>query len=303
MRPDPRAALFALALALPGVAAADWMSEYDRGLRALRAGNHEVAEAHFRAAIREKRDPVERQRFQGQRFDAYVPQHFAAVAAAARGDCDRAIEYWEQPGVAAVLSKLPALQAEQAGGAAACRQQLAATRPSPPAVAATAPVVDPAATQPAPEPVAVDPPRAPDAAATTADVAAAPVASATPVSAAPPPAARTAPPAVAARPAPATTRARAPDELARAVDAWLAGRYQDLLKAPAPATDDAAARAQVLLLRAAARFVLVELDGGDAAALAAVGNEVRAAKAANAALAPDPTMFPPRFRAYWQQVR
>jgi hypothetical protein len=83
----------------------------------------------------------------------------------------------------------------------------------------------------------------------------------------------------------------------------LAGRYQELAQAPPPPMSDAQARAQVLLLRAAARFVLAELEGGDAAAMAAVGDEVRAAKSANASLIPDAVMFPPRFRSYWQQVR
>jgi hypothetical protein len=296
MRPELRVALLALALLLPATALADWMSEYDRGLRALRAGNFELAESHFRAAIREKRDPVERQRFQGQRFDAYVPQHWAAMAASGRGDCERALEYWEQPGVAAVLAKLPALQAEQASGAATCRARIAAARPAAPAIA----VVEPPAAVVA-VPVPVTPP------APVAETAAPPRETAVTKSSTPPPAAstpRAAPPAAAAaRPATPSNRSRAPEALTRAIDAWLAGRYQELAQAPPPPMSDAQARAQVLLLRAAARFVLAELEGGDAAAMAAVGDEVRAAKSANASLIPDAVMFPPRFRSYWQQVR
>jgi hypothetical protein len=300
MRPELRLAVAALVLLLPGLASADWMSEYDRGLRALRAGNHEVAEAHFRAAIREKRDPVERQRFQGQRFDAYVPQHWAAVAASARGDCEGALDYWQQPGVAAVLAKLPAMQAEQASGAAPCRERLAAAQPPAPTVAAATPAPEPAdvGTTPvaplqAPPVATAAPPRASPGAAVPSTRAVPP--------AAPPPAtaARAAP--VATRPAATATRTRAPGELATAIDAWLGGRYQELAQAAPPSMADPQARAQVLLLRAAARFVLAELDG-DAGAMAAVGNEVRAAKAADAALTPDPAMFPPRFRSYWQQM-
>jgi DNA polymerase III subunit gamma/tau len=296
MRPELRAALLGLALLLPASALADWMSEYDRGLRALRAGNFDVAEAHFRAAIREKREPVERQRFQGQRFDSYVPQHWAAVAASGRGDCERALEYWEQPGLAEVLAKLPALQAEQASAAAACRQRVAAARPAeapvaaveppPPVIEAPAPSAVPAAFAERPTPT-----RGTAVATTTAP----------PPAAVPPRAAPIAP--APTRPAAAPSRARAPAELASAIDAWLGGRYQELTQAQPPSMADGQARAQVLLLRAAARFVLAELDGSDAAAMAAVGTEVRAAKAANASLMPDAAMFPPRFRSYWQQVR
>jgi tetratricopeptide (TPR) repeat protein len=284
MRPDLRlcGVLMALALA-PTCAHADWMSEYDRGLRALRAGDYAQAETHFRAAIREKREPVEKQRFQGSRYAPYVPQHHAAMAAWQRGDCAAALDYWQHAGLDAVLARLPELNAEHARGIAACGSTRAVAEV--PAPMNTADPEPPAPT-PRSEPVV--------AAATPAATAVA-----APVEVAPAPATTRRPPPA----APAAAAARAPEALNTAIDAWLGGRYGELQRLEPAAATDAATRAQLLLLRAAARFVLAELDGRDAAALEAVRVDVRAAKAANAALSPDAGMFPPRFRTLWQGTR
>ena len=57
------------------------------------------------------------------------------------------------------------------------------------------------------------------------------------------------------------------------------------------------------MLRAAARHSQAELAGGDPAQYEQARSDVRAAKAANASLTPDAALFPPRFRAFWQQTR
>jgi hypothetical protein len=66
---------------------------------------------------------------------------------------------------------------------------------------------------------------------------------------------------------------------------------------------DGRARAQAHLLRAAARFTLAQLGEGDAAALDLARRDVRAARAANAALTPDEVLFSPRFRNFWRDSR
>jgi hypothetical protein len=59
----------------------------------------------------------------------------------------------------------------------------------------------------------------------------------------------------------------------------------------------------VHLLRAAAAFTLAQSNGDGDAALEAVRREVRAARAAQGNLSPDPVLFSPRFRSFWQQTR
>jgi hypothetical protein len=268
------------ALLLPGLAAANWMRDYDRGIRALRDENWTEAEQHFRAAIAARSEPALRQRFQGQRFEPYLPQHWAAMAALGRGDCEAALGYWQHGALDAVLVQLPERQAERQQGVDRCRstQRL---------------VQAPAAVEPAAEPPSAD----------TRPAASEPLAARSSTS--PPPASTSSPAAAqtatARRSEPA--RGAAPAALQTAVDAWLAGRYGELAQSDPSAISDDRLRSQLLLLRAAARFVRSELDGDDGNALDNVRADLSAARAANAALTPDAAMFPPRFRALWQEMR
>lgn len=315
-----RSALLALFLGLalvPGLARADWMRDYDRGLKAIKEGNWAEAEASFRAAIRERDEPVAKQRFQGQRFEAYVPQHYAGFAAWKRGECSTAVEYWQTPGLEAALrgDKLAGADeriADRQRGLADCSQRLA--KADPPASTPT----QPASTPPPDAAASTGTASAGRPPASTSTTTAASPGATSPTAPAPAPAVATAPPASkpaappASRPtAPATQPPREPlaraaaldPAVGRAVDAYLAGRYAELDTIALPPTTAAASRAQVLLLRAAARFIADELDGGDANALEAVRRDIRDARAAQAAITPDAAMFPPRFRGLWQQTR
>jgi hypothetical protein len=303
---------------LPGLAAADWMREYDRGLKAIKDGDWATAETHFRAAMRERRDPNPRQRFQGQRFEAYVPQHWAGYAAWQRGECATAIEYWQTTGLESALREDKGAGAadrlaDRQRGLAECSQRLAGAAAPQRAAAETATEAAPVATPIAAQPVAsrsVEPPaRAPSRPAPPVESAPRPLAG-TP--AASPASGSTAAPAAGsqanvASAAPArepSARATALDPaLGKAVDAYLAGRYAELERIELPAAGEAAARAQVLLLRAAARYIAAELDAADPGALEAVRGDIRAARAAQAGISPDAVMFPPRFRSFWQQTR
>jgi hypothetical protein len=105
-------------------------------------------------------------------------------------------------------------------------------------------------------------------------------------------------------PAPAPARASAsPALLSRAVESYLSGRYAELEQLDPAALADNGARSQLLLLRAAARFIRAEMEGDGVAASDAAASEIRAARSANPALVPDASMFPPRFRALWQKTR
>ncbi len=294
----PLAFALLLVVAAPE-ARADWMKDYDLGLRALKKGDWQEAEGHFRTAIRQKAEPAARQRFQGTRFEPYLPQHYAAMAAWQRGDCAAAVDYWNAPGLAAVLPDVrdPQPGQDRARGLAECNRTLVASAEPKATTAPTASAAAPATT----------PPASTAAAATARDSAR--VASTD--KPAQPSAARTSPaaatPAVASSPAPARpaaiSRGAAPALLASAVEQYLAGRYGDLERADPNGIGDAAARAQLLMLRAAARYLQAELDGRDGAAFDPARADVRAAKSVQASLSPDAAMFPPRFRSFWQQTR
>ncbi len=290
--------LFALLLAA-GAADASWIREYDRGLQAVRQEDWAEAERRFAAALREDGTPQERRRFQGTVFRPYVPHYYAGLAAYRRGDCQQAMQYWSHAPTASVLSQLEEEQAEYRRGVAACQTRLAqATQPKPassapapaqPSSAAPAVAVAQPSTAPARPPASTSTP----AVRPSSTPAARP---ATPVAATPTPKPAAARPAAAARSAPAALRS--------AVDAYLSGRYPELLRIDAASAGDGRDRAQVHLFRAAAAFVLAEQAGkAEGSALDNARREVRAARAAQAALQPDEVMFSPRFRRFWQQTR
>jgi hypothetical protein len=102
-----------------------------------------------------------------------------------------------------------------------------------------------------------------------------------------------------------TDKARAvapPQALRGALEAFLAGRYDEVVRSDPSALADARARSQLLLLRAAARFVQAELAGGGEDAMAAAREDVRAARG-GATPALDQSLYPPRFRAFVAATR
>jgi hypothetical protein len=283
MRHSPRLALLAVALLLPvGSVVADWKNDYDRGLRAVDAGNWAEAESAFRAALADEAQPSARKRFQGVVTKPYVPHYYAGLAAYRQGNCQTAMQYWNNAASAAVVAGLAEFGAVQSRGIADCNARLAATsRPTSPA---TAPATT---TSTAPAVAANTPPKS---------TPTRPVATTTPP--ATPPATN--------RPAmtpPPTTNTPAPAALVTAVEGFLAGRYAAVAQLDPATLADGRSRAQAHLLRAAAKFTLAQLAGGDAAQLEQARRDVRAARGANASLSPDETLFSPRFRAFWRDSR
>lgn len=296
-------ALATLLLLASGVVEASWIREYDRGLQAVKQEDWAEAERRFAAAIREDAVPQARRRFQGAVFRPYVPHFYAGLAAYRRGDCQAAMQYWSHAPTVEVLAGLQDERNERQSGVNACQSRLAQAQPARPA--------EPAAATPAvarTEPPATTPGR-PPATGTTSP----PAVPAQPRPAQPDRTTATvqAPPRTAPEPAPTTrpatsapAAASAPQALRTAVDAWLAGRYADLLRMDAGAAGDARSRAQLHLFRAAAAHLLAEQAGqADGSGLDNARSEVRAARAAQASLQPDEVLFSPRFRRFWQQTR
>lgn len=280
----------AIGLALfAGAARADWKKDYDRGLKAIEAGQWAEAEAAFRAALADDPEPNARKRFQGVVMKVYVPHHYAGVAAWRRGDCAAALEYWSHGPTSAVVATQAELAAVKSKGSAECNQKLAAASKPAPGAASTPAVSTPAvASTPAAPPPAAAPARPP--ASAPAPTAAKP--------AAPPPAVVAAPAKPESRPT-----AAAPAALVAAVEAYLAGKYAAVAQLDPAALADGRAKAQGFLLRAASRYTLAQLAEGDAAQLEQARRDVRAARSANASLAPDEAAFSPRFRAFWRETR
>ena len=296
-----RASRLLLALLLvAGGAQASWMREYDRGLQAVKQEDWAEAERRFAAAIREDPVPQEWRRFQGVVYRSYVPHYYAGLAAWRRGDCQTAMQYWSHAATLTELgkSRLAEERAEHQRGVSACRSRLAQAEPAKPAQPTPAPAAT-ASTQPPASTSATG--SRPAATASTPAVAARPDPAPSKAPAQTTAAARPPPAAQPSQPAPA---ASAPAALRGAVDAWLAGRYSELLRANAAAAGDARSRAQLHLFRAAAAFVLAEQAGqAEGGGLDNARQEVRAARAAQSGLQPDEVLFSPRFRRFWQQTR
>lgn len=272
-----RLALAVAALCVVTAAQADWKKDYDRGVKAAESGNWAEAESAMRAALAEDARPDARKRFQGVVYKVYVPHHYAGLAAYRQGDCRQAMEFWGNAANASVVSGIAALNATQSKGIADCNAKLASTPARPPA------------------PVVTPPPRAP--------TPSKPIEQVVTIAPAKPPVTTPANP-VPARPVPVVpSAAPAPAALVQNVESFLAGRYSAVAQSDPNALGDARAKAQGYLLRAASRHMLAELAGGDARQLEQARADVRAARGANASLAPDETLFSPRFRAFWSATR
>lgn len=290
MRSRPGLTAIAIGLGvvlLSPLARADWKKDYDRGLKAVEAGQWAEAENAFRAALSEDGSANARKRFQGVVVKLYVPHYYAGLAAYRQGNCARALEYWGNPGSAAVVAGQASLNAVQTRGVADCNTKLVAV--SKPA--------DPVASTPPPPTSTVPATRTP-----TTSTPAKPIET-RPVVAVPPPVTRK--PAVEpAKPPVATPSSTpAPAALVSAVESYLAGRYAAVVQIDPNTFADGRAKAQGFLLRAASRYTLAELADSNDKQLEQARQDVRAARASNSNLSPDETLFSPRFREFWRSAR
>lgn len=277
----------ACALSLLAAAAgahADYKQTYSRGLAALKDGDYAEARQLFAQALAEESEPAMRVRLYGQRWEPYLPQHYLGLAAFKLGDCATAQAQWSSAASQKIAAQLADIRDEQQRDLAECGKTAVAQKPEAPRPAAPAPAPAPApAEAPAEKPVAKAPPPPP----------------------APKPATEPPPKPVVAEkpPAPESVPSRTPPRaLLDAFDRYLAGRYADLQGLDPAGYRDPRARYHAFLLRAAARFTLAELGGGDEL-LDAARADARAAHAADARAAPDAVLFSPRFRAFYAQNR
>lgn len=287
-----RASALLVAACLMGLAqtaSADWRRDYDLGRRAIDDQRWEEAEQLMRSALREDDEPSARKRFQGARFDVYVPHFYAGLAAARRGDCTAAAELWSHTATRRVVDDTASLAAQYREAQAACNRQLAQT---PPPTSAAAPASAPSQ-QPAASTGAAQTPARPT---TTRPTASAPPATAPSTSA---------PPATQPRPtqqAPAAAAATnpAPAALLSLVEAYLAGRSDQVLRFDPGSLSDPRAQAQAYLLRAATRHgqALLQDERLDSAR-----DDIRIARQLDARLTPDESLFSPRFRILWRDTR
>lgn len=285
-----RMAVLVALILVSASAAADWKRDYDRGRKAYQDGDWVEAEARFRDAFRDEGEASHRKRFEGMRFDEYMPQFYAGMAAYRQGRCDAALNYWADRSMQKVFEReLPDLKAQWQRGKQECDTRLAAAS-------------QPATTTPATGTPSTStssgtgtPPKQPATSTTTS------TASTTTPSNTPPRPITTPPPTP--RPAdPRPAAISAPGLLRQAADLYFAGRYADLVKVEAQSLADGRARAHTLMLRAAASFSLAE-QNGDQGILDDARRDVRAARAAQASLAPDRAAFSPKFVQFWSSTR
>ena len=261
----------ALALLAP-LAQADWKTDYDKGIKAMEAGQWDEAQRLFANAAREEGEPAERKPFQGVVRKLYVPHYYAGLASYRLGDCRAALDYWNHAATNAIVAGKGDMKGVQASGIADCNQKIAAAS-KPTTTPTTTPVVT-TPSKPVDKPVVVAPPPKP--------VETKPVPTPTP-----------APP----------SSAPAPAALVNAVESWIGGRYDAVAQLNPASLADGRSKAQGFLLRAAARHTQAELAGGDERQLELARQDVRSARAANSSLSPDETLFSPRFRAFWRATR
>lgn len=265
--------LLVLLALLATPALADWKQDYARGLEAAKDGRWADVDRYMQGALVDNPKPAERVRLYGQRYEAYVPQHYAGLAAIRLGDCNKALALWSQGGNAAVVSSVSALADEESQGRVECSNQLVrqghAAKPETPA----APPVQTPRTEPQPPPRSEAPPPS------------------QPVVQALPPAR---PPAPEVRESPSVSA----QILRPLLDAYLSGRYADVIKLSNQVPPTPRLRWHMLTLRAAAAFNLSQLGqmpDADSIARKAVGQ----ARETDASLKPDEAYFSPKFIRYY----
>lgn len=272
-----------VALIAASPAAADYKDSYSRGLEAAKDGDWATVRARMQEAIQDNPTAATRVRLYGQRWEPYVPQYYLGLAAFKQGDCAAALAQWRSSANSSIIGSVPNLKAEQDRNAASCDTRLAQqTKPEPPKTdpkGSTTPIApdggdtpkpppkpEPVKPEPRPEPVKPEPPK-------------------------PPP-----------KPPETPIAQRVPAPLLEAFRNYLGGRYAEVARINPDSYTDARARAQAYLIRAAARQIQAELDNAPAG-LDGVRADIRAVRAANPNLVPDPALFSPRFRSLYSATR
>jgi hypothetical protein len=274
--------LAALCAAAP--VAADYKGSYARGVKAAEDGDWATVRQRMQEAVGERPEAAPKVNIYGRRWEPYVPQYYLGLAAFNQGDCATALAQWRSAANMNVIGGLPELKAEQDRNTATCETRLAQQsrpqppKPEPPKSGGT--VVAPDGDTPKPNPPKPEPPKPEP----------------------PKPEPSRTEPAKPPKPVETPLAQRVPAPLLEAFRAYLGGRYAEVVRLNPDSFSEPRARAQAYLIRAAARQIQAELDNS-AAGLDAARADIRAVRAANPALTPDPALFSPRFRSLYSATR
>lgn len=269
--------LAALLAASPALS--DYKDSYSRGLEAAKDGDWPTVRQRMQEAIQDNPTAAPRVRLYGQRWEPYVPQFYLGLAAFKQGDCATALAQWRSSANSGVIAGVPNLKAEQDRSAAACDTRVVQqpktdppkTDPRPDTSTTTPTTPDGGREPPKPPPPKIEPPK-------------------TESPKAPP------------KPAETPLAQRVPAALLEAFRNYLGGRYAEVARINPDSFSDARSRAQAYLIRAAARQIQAEIDNS-ATGLDAARADIRAVRAANPSLVPDPALFSPRFRSLYSATR
>lgn len=263
-----RLLIVALLAAVATPALADWKQDYARGVEAAREGRWDDVERYMQSALAGNATPAARLRLYGQRYETYAPQHYAGLAALRKGDCASALRYWSQGGNETFIAAYAELAAQEREGRNQCGNRTAGNDTSTPptekdaTVAKTTPPTE-QPTRPPTRPVAEPPPTRP----------------------------------VADESGP-SSKAIDVQILRPLVDAYLSGRYNDVLKLSTSVPPTSKLRWHMLTLRAAAAYTLAELgQSKDASRIARQAADD--ARKSDPSRKPDSTFFSPRFVRFY----
>ncbi len=282
---------------------ADYKDNYARGLEAYKSGRYPEARQLFTQARDEHPEPAVRIKLYGQRYEPYLPQHYLGLIDIQSGNCAGGLAQWSSSGNPEVVAQLGDLANEEKSASSKCGA-VAQAKPSAPT-----PAPAPAAPKPAETPTSVAqkpaaaPPSVPE-----VTKPAVPDAAAVAAAAAQSKASQTVdskPPAAPQRPVEKTVvadKAGPPDQLVQAFENFLNGRLAEVSRINPDAYSEAQVRFHAYLVRCGARYTLAQLNG-DQAQLDTARADARSAHAINAAAAPDPVLFSPRFRSFYAENR
>ncbi|MGA8278290.1 MAG: hypothetical protein WB784_08855 [Rhodanobacteraceae bacterium] len=267
-----KVALIGLGCAYLANALAGWRDDYARGLEAIHDGKWSEARRYMQSAAADNATPAKRVRLYGQRYETYAPQHYAGLAAYKLGDCSAALRYWDVPAAKAFSASTADLGATESRARSDCAtRNVASTQPSTPA---TSPSVTPT------EPPAKSPESVPKPSSRSPAIVRTPPHRPTPKPVVQPP------------------RPPSPAEILRPLlDAYLAGKYDEVIRLSGRIKADGTLRWHAEILRAAAAYREAGLGDDDALAIAraAIGE----ARKADPNRRPDPAFFSPHFLAFF----
>ena len=265
-------ALLTLAFCASTLARADYKDDYAHGVKAYKDGQYAQARELLQQALDAHAEPAAKIRLYGQVYDSYLPQHYAGMAAAKLGDCGYATSVWGSSANQQIIGQFAELAADEHSTCAG--KTVAKIEPPKPALPEKPAEKPPTQEKPAPPKEVVintPPPK--------------------PTMPPPPPPKPVEKPVVAEKAAP-------PEALVQAFDQYLGGKYAEVARINPDAYADAHARVHAYLVRAAAKYTQARMSADDAL-LASAKADAAAARALDAHLAPDATLFSPAFREFY----